>query len=164
MAKSFDDYGNPTYSFPADEEREDIVVALDHVMRLMRRGGRGRGPGRIPGRGRAAGRILRTLEREGPMVTSELGVFLDVRMSSLNETLAKLEEEGLIRRTRSEMDGRMYLVQLSTKGRERIDEIHRERAQFEKRMAQILDEGERKEFVRLAEKLAAGLERMQEEG
>ena len=37
------------------EEREDIAVALDRVMRLMRRGRK------RTGKGRAAGRVLRTL-------------------------------------------------------------------------------------------------------
>ena len=137
-------------------DREDIAVALDRVMRLMRRG-RGR-----KGRGRAAGRVMRKLYEEGPIVTRELAELLDVRMASLNETLSKLEEEGLIRRFRSEMDGRVHMVQLSTKGREWAERFRRERRSREKMMAAYLSEEERKEFVRLADKIAEGLLEIQQ--
>ena len=134
------------------EEREDIAVALDRVMRLMRRGRK------RTGKGRAAGRVLRTLAAEGPMVTRELAEKLDVRLSSLNETLLKLEEDGLILRSRSEMDGRVHMVQLSTEGMRLAEQIRRDRHAREKQMASCLTEDERKEFVRLMQKLADGLE------
>ena len=134
------------------ERRDEVAVELDRVMRLLRRGSK------KTGLGRAAGRVLRMLMAAGAMTTRDLAKRLDVRISSLNETLKKLEEEGLVMRTRSEMDGRVYVLVLSREGRELAESIRRDRLARERLMASFLTEEERAEFVRLARKLAEGLE------
>ena len=134
------------------EKRDEVAVALDRLMRLLRRGHR------KSGRGRAAGRVLRTLMMSGGMTTRDLAKSLDVRISSLNEILKKLEDEGLVERYRSEMDGRIYVLVLSQKGRELAESIRRDRLARERQMVACLTEEERKEFVRLADKMAENLE------
>lgn len=134
------------------ERRDEVAAILDRVMRLLRRGNN------KTGLGRAAGRVLRTLMMAGAMTTRDLAKRLDVRISSLNETLKKLEEEGLIMRTRSEMDGRVYVLVLTTEGRRLAEKIRRDRLARERLMASFLTEEERAEFIRLAQKLVEGLE------
>jgi DNA-binding MarR family transcriptional regulator len=56
------------------------------------------------------------------------------------------------------MDGRIYVLVLSQKGRELAESIRRDRLARERQMVACLTEEERKEFVRLADKMAENLE------
>ena len=73
------------------------------------------GPGRDPMRGQ--GRILALLRLTDGVATKDMAQIIGVRVSSLNESLAKLEREGLVKRTPSEEDKRIMLVSLTDKGR-----------------------------------------------
>jgi DNA-binding MarR family transcriptional regulator len=106
--------------------------------------------------------ILAVLSKQDGLTQNDLVRVTHMKGSTISVTLSKLEEEGLIRRFRSEMDGRVHMVQLSTKGRERAERFRRERRSREKMMAAYLSEEERKEFVRLADKIAEGLLEIQQ--
>lgn len=68
-----------------------------------------------PSRGK--GRIIAMLNIKDGLKTKDLAHVLGIRVSSLNETLAKMEQEGLIERMPSEQDKRIMLVFLTDKGR-----------------------------------------------
>ena len=67
---------------------------------------------------RGRGRILALLKLKDGVATKDMAQILGIRVSSLNETLAKLAEDGLIERTPSEDDKRIMLVTLTDAGRE----------------------------------------------
>ena len=66
---------------------------------------------------RGQGRILALLKLRDGISTKDLSYLLGVRVSSLNELLAKLEKSGHITREPSEQDKRVMLVKLTEKGR-----------------------------------------------
>jgi DNA-binding MarR family transcriptional regulator len=67
---------------------------------------------------RGQGRILAMLKLKDGISTKDLSFLLGIRVSSLNELLAKLEKNGYITRKRSETDKRVMLNYLTEKGKE----------------------------------------------
>ena len=66
---------------------------------------------------RGQGRILAVLKLRDGISTKDLSYLLGLRVSSLNELLAKLEKGGYVSREPSEQDKRVMLVKLSEKGK-----------------------------------------------
>ncbi|MDR2606454.1 MAG: MarR family transcriptional regulator [Oscillospiraceae bacterium] len=66
---------------------------------------------------RGQGRILALLKMHDGISTKDLAYLLGIRVSSLNELLAKLERGGYVARKQSETDGRVSLVTLTERGR-----------------------------------------------
>ena len=66
---------------------------------------------------RGQGRILAVLKLRDGISTKDLSYLLGVRVSSLNELLAKLERSGHVTREPSEEDKRVMLVKLTEKGK-----------------------------------------------
>jgi DNA-binding MarR family transcriptional regulator len=73
------------------------------------------GPMANPSRGQ--GRILALLKTQDGISTKDMSYLLDIRISSLNELLSKLEKNGYIERKPSQEDKRIILVNLTEKGR-----------------------------------------------
>ena len=67
---------------------------------------------------RGQGRILAFLKIKDGISTKDLSYLLGIRISSLNELLAKLEKTGYITREPSETDKRVMLIHLTEKGRQ----------------------------------------------
>lgn len=67
---------------------------------------------------RGQGRLLAVLAENDGVTTRELVEVLDVRPSSLNETLGRLEGRGLVERSQSTSDGRQVEVHITGEGRE----------------------------------------------
>lgn len=63
------------------------------------------------------GRVIAFLKIKDGVSTKDLARVLGVGMSSINETLTKMERAGLVERRKSERDGRVMLVWLTDKGR-----------------------------------------------
>jgi DNA-binding MarR family transcriptional regulator len=61
---------------------------------------------------------LRYLLEAGPLTVGQLRDYLYISDSTTSELVAKLEEAGCVRRTRSEEDNRVVLVSLTSAGRE----------------------------------------------
>ena len=84
--------------------------------------GHGRRPGQAPNtpwsdKSKGQGRVLALLKLKDGVSTKELATILDLRVSSLNETLAKMEKAGLVERRPSEADKRVMLAYLAEKGK-----------------------------------------------
>ncbi|MDR1272349.1 MAG: MarR family transcriptional regulator, partial [Clostridiales Family XIII bacterium] len=67
---------------------------------------------------RGQGRILAFLRIKDGVSTKDLSYLLELRVSSLNELLTKLEKNGYITRKPSEADKRVILIYLTQKGKE----------------------------------------------
>jgi len=132
---------------------EAMLASLDRVMRLLRRR-----PARRTNLGRGVYRLLSMIrDREG-ISTRELATLLEIRPSSLNEKLIRLETEQIISRERDPRDQRVFLVRLLPRGEAHLERIHAERKQFYKSVSQILTEDEVRDMIGLANKLADGIE------
>lgn len=66
---------------------------------------------------RGQGRILAFLKLQDNIRTKDLAYLLDMRISSLNELLSKLEKSGYLVREPSETDKRVMLIRLTDQGR-----------------------------------------------
>lgn len=75
-----------------------------------------RGPMADPTRGQ--GRIIAILKMQDSISTKDLSYLLDIRISSLNELLSKMEKADYIKREPSESDKRVMLVKLTEKGKD----------------------------------------------
>ena len=64
------------------------------------------------------GRLIVLLKRKDNLSTKELSEILNVSVSSLNETLNKLEQKNFIKKVPSEKDKRILLVELTEEGRQ----------------------------------------------
>lgn len=71
--------------------------------------------------------VLSRLDREGAQSTSALATAERVRPQSMAQTLADLEDDGLIARRRDPADGRRILIELTGRGGERLREDRRRR-------------------------------------
>jgi len=69
----------------------------------------------------AQGAVLGRLDREGARSTSDLASAERVRPQSMAQTVAELEEGGLISRRPDPKDGRRALLELTPKGRETLE-------------------------------------------
>ena len=78
----------------------------------------GRGPSGPMSPMRGQGRILAALADRDGLTTRDLVELLDVRPSSLNESLGRLEACGLVGRSQSQADGRQVEVRITDAGRE----------------------------------------------
>ena len=63
------------------------------------------------------GRLIILLKRKDNLSTKELSEILNISVTSLNETLNKLEQQHLIRKVPSPKDKRVLLVELTEDGR-----------------------------------------------
>ena len=100
------------------EEQRDLTNALLEMSHLLRRYNMlwyGKNFGGLDPR-QGQGRILTALRRMHNVTQKELGIILDMRPQSLGELLQKLENSGYIRRTRSTIDKRSLVVELTEQG------------------------------------------------
>ncbi|MDO5860389.1 MarR family winged helix-turn-helix transcriptional regulator [Methanobrevibacter sp.] len=63
------------------------------------------------------GRLIVFLKRKDKISTRELSEILNISVTSLNETLNKLEQKNFIRKVPSKKDKRVLLVELTEEGR-----------------------------------------------
>ena len=63
------------------------------------------------------GRLIGFLKRKDGLSTKELSEILNISVTSLNETLNKLEQQNFIRKVPSPKDKRVLLVELTEEGR-----------------------------------------------
>ena len=71
--------------------------------------------------------VLSRLDREGPKTASALAAAERVRPQSMAQTLGELQGDGLVSRRPDPGDRRQVLVELTTKGRARLNEDRRRR-------------------------------------
>jgi len=101
---------------PKPEEIEDLETLMmisGHILRHKRHH-------RF---GMTQDRILRTLVKEGEWSQKDLQEHLRVRPGSISEIVRKMEEKGLVERTREEEDRRMAKIVLTEEGKRLAEQI-----------------------------------------
>jgi DNA-binding MarR family transcriptional regulator len=102
---------------------------------------------------------LATIDRHGPLTPSELAVRERIQRPTVTRIVARLEEAGLVQRTRDPQDGRSSLVALAPAGRELLARGRTRKDAYLARRLRELDAEERATLQRAA----AILERLLEE-
>ena len=112
----------------------------------------GRGPRGPMSPMRGQGHILAVLTERDGVTTRELVEVLDVRPSSLNESLGRLEARGLVERRQSQADGRQVEVRITDVGRELARTIEE---RDPSKMFDCLTDEEREQLGALLDKVVA---------
>jgi DNA-binding MarR family transcriptional regulator len=102
---------------------------------------------------------LATIDRHGPLTPSELALRERIQRPTVTRIVARLEEAGLVQRTRDTQDGRSSLVALTPAGRELLARGRTRKDAYLARRLRELDGEERATLQRAA----AILERLLEE-
>jgi DNA-binding MarR family transcriptional regulator len=150
----------------ADKKLERRFAEITRFVRLRRMRERSRrGPAADATQGQ--GRVLAMLRIQDGISTKDLSYLLGIRVSSLNETLTKLEKSGFVERVQSESDKRVMLVKLTEKGRANTSENNggqngqNANASSQSRKASlfaVLSDDEKSTLAGILDKLAAALE------
>ena len=78
---------------------------------------------------------------DGHSTVTELGKRLHLRQTAVTELVKRAEEAGLVKRRRSEEDRRVYLLELTTDGDDRVTRVfnalRRDRADLGRAFAQL---------------------------
>lgn len=98
-------------------------------------------------------RLLRLLRYEGPLAQSEIGRYLGIDRTTTVSVIDFLEARGLARRMRSREDRRVYVVELTAKGRALAEKATKLVTKTEERMFAPLENKERQALRRLATRL-----------
>jgi DNA-binding MarR family transcriptional regulator len=97
-------------------------------------------------------RILNILDEEGPISQKKLQEMLAVQAGSLSEICGKLEEKGMIERSRDEKDRRNVILKITGDGRKMKQAIHERKDNV---IFSALNEQEREQLRFLLKKLQA---------
>lgn len=92
----------------------ELSVVLGHLIRRLRT---------QHGFSLSQGSVLGRLDRDGPQCTSGLATAERVRPQSMGQTVAELEEQGLVERHADPDDGRRTLIELTEAGRVELREV-----------------------------------------
>lgn len=142
-----------------NKNTDKVISSLDRVMRLLRRR-----PGKDINIGRGVFRLLRVIEKNDGITTRELASMLEIRPSSMNERLVKLEEEGFVIRERDVNDQRVFTVRITEEGTEHLETLRKERKDFYSTLGGILNPEESTELEKLLDKFSEGIEKLSEDG
>lgn len=101
------------------DKREELFDKYMNVRRMMgaMRHKRMADDGPMADDTRGRGRVLALLRLRDGISTREMAEVLGIRVSSLNETLARMEADGIVARRQSDEDRRVMLVDLTDAGR-----------------------------------------------
>ena len=125
------------------------MFELDRLMRVIKRGRTIR---------RGSTRLLRLIQQQ-PMITStQCAEALDIRVSSINERVLRLVEKGLVKREALKSDRRRNGLMITKLGEDALLSLQHERDHFNDKINEILTEDERSQLSILLRKLSDGLE------
>lgn len=105
--------------------------------------------------------VIATLRRSGPpyrLTPTQVYTSLMISSGGLTHRLDRLEKAGLIRREKSQQDGRSMLVALTDAGISRVEEACRAHVANSSAFLGALDAKERKALAGLLRKLLIGIE------
>ncbi|WP_298836313.1 MarR family winged helix-turn-helix transcriptional regulator [Clostridium sp.] len=92
------------------------------------------------------------LLKYGDLSQHELGERMDIKESTVARLLDRMEEEGLIKRSKAREDKRVTYINLTHKGRERIEELLPEGQKMSKLFSMSITEEEIQVFKRALQK------------
>ena len=107
--------------------------------------------------GQGQPRILRTLKARGPMTQRELADLCHLDVTTMSRTLDRLEENGLIYRSRPPQSRRAYLIRLTADGEEKAGKV----IEYFEELDNVLCQGfSQEELTRLCGELTRMLENL----
>src|SRR3954454_19585009 len=86
---------------------------------------------------------LRRLDEEGPQRITDLAVAELVAQPTMTVLVRRLEQDGLVRKTRDAADARAVRVEITDAGRAELAEVRAARAQVMRSRLERLDDGAR---------------------
>jgi Transcriptional regulators len=137
-------------------DKPDVFESLQRLMRLTRRywgKGRRRSSNSHP-------MLMRILRDNDGISAKELVERMDIRASSLSETLERMEKRGEIERTRDEKDSRVYRIYLTEHGINEMEKRSEEYAKSQQEIESCLTEDEKEVFIEICGKLSKRLAKM----
>lgn len=96
---------------------------------------------------------LYIINRMGEINQRRLAEILNIRPTSLSETVKRLEEKGMINRIPDENDKRTYVISLTEKGDEEIEQIRKSYASEHKEWLDVLTIEELETFFEILTKI-----------
>lgn len=104
--------------------------------------------------------IMEAILHKGPLLINTLGEKVLLTSGSMTAAVNRLEKSGLVQRIQDPSDGRCFYVHLTKSGRKTIQaafDTHRKNLE---KVADILNEKERDELVRLLKKIGFHADQM----
>ncbi|MFK8848782.1 MarR family winged helix-turn-helix transcriptional regulator [Streptomyces sp. Ac-502] len=98
---------------------------------------------------RAAYLLLNRLDKEGPMGVKALAAGMGIDSSTVTRQVAPLVDSGLVNRASHPEDGRAVVLQLSERGRSRLEEVRASRRALMALVTEEWTEEERDSFCSL---------------
>ncbi|GHG79484.1 MarR family winged helix-turn-helix transcriptional regulator [Streptomyces griseocarneus] len=106
---------------------------------------------------RAAYLLLNRLDQEGPMGVKALAAGMGIDSSTVTRQVAPLVDTGLVKRTSHPEDGRAVVLQLSPRGKARLEEVRASRRELMALVTEGWAEDEREIFCNLLTRFNAAL-------
>ncbi|MFD7666970.1 MarR family winged helix-turn-helix transcriptional regulator [Streptomyces sp. NPDC059788] len=106
---------------------------------------------------RAAYLLLNRLDKEGPMGVKALAAGMGIDSSTVTRQVAPLVDSGLVNRASHPEDGRAVVLQLSERGRSRLEEVRASRRALMALVTEEWTEEERDAFCTLLTRFNASL-------
>ncbi|GCD43389.1 MarR family winged helix-turn-helix transcriptional regulator [Streptomyces paromomycinus] len=106
---------------------------------------------------RAAYLLLNRLDKEGPMGVKALAAGMGIDSSTVTRQVAPLVDSGLVNRASHPEDGRAVVLQLSERGRSRLEEVRASRRALMALVTEEWTEEERDSFCSLLTRFNASL-------
>lgn len=136
------------------EETLNVTESIFRLVRIMRR--KPSSPGH---HSHGVGKLLQIIASNDSATSSELAEMMDIRPSSLTELLNRLEDRGIITRTRDTNDLRVVRVSISEQGQAEMKQHEKEKRQLIDGLADCLNPEEKKIFCELCDRLATYAEK-----
>ena len=112
------------------------------------------------GRSGRAAIICHIAKHGGTISQQELGMLFELKPGSLSEILAKIENAGLIERTRNPEDRRQLFIHLTERGAEEAAREQEARSRFRREAFACLEEDEQERLVELLDRVRTHWEGM----
>lgn len=97
-------------------------------------------------------------EKGKPVTPKDLGLNLGIAKVQVSQTLTKLEERGLVKRTLSQNDARSYFIELSSASKIKAKKLINSLELIDQEIETFLDKNELETILRLLGKVISGME------
>ena len=101
-------------------------------------------------------RLLAALDEWGPASQASLGRGTGIDRSDVTAALVDLEERGLVQRDVNQADRRRNVVSITAAGVRHLEALDSVVDEIQERLLAPLSEGERRQFITLMRRIAAG--------
>jgi DNA-binding MarR family transcriptional regulator len=102
------------------------------------------------------GHLLAALDEWGPASQASLGRGTGIDRSDVTAALVDLEERGLVQRDVNQADRRRNVVSITAAGVRHLEALDSVVDEIQERLLAPLSEGERRQFITLMRRIAAG--------